>query len=139
MVDTIFICMLATDIAYGALHIISFASVYSTDDEYNLTPTFIVFWQDYFVIAGYALTNFILAGILRILMVNICWKPWQVVVYKISITLTSLLYIALGLLYIFGADSLSNQISDFNTEVDPVIDACYSDPNYFDIIPYLQR
>lgn len=31
MVDNIMICMLATDVAYAALHIVSFTSVYSTD------------------------------------------------------------------------------------------------------------
>jgi hypothetical protein len=30
--------MLGTDVAYAALHVISFCSVYSTDDEDNLVP-----------------------------------------------------------------------------------------------------
>jgi hypothetical protein len=139
MVDNIMICMLATNVAYAALHIVSFTAVYSTDSEYNLQPDFIIYWQDYFIIALYCCTNFAYVGIFRVLMVSIFWKPWQTIIYKLGIIISSLLYIAIGLLYIFGNDTLSKQVEDFNNELDPVIDYCYTDPEYFDAIPFLQR
>jgi len=61
----------------------------------------------------YTLTNFAYVGIFRILMVNVFWKSWQVILYKLMIIITSLFYVALGLVYIFGADTLSQQIDDF--------------------------
>lgn len=139
MVDNILICMLATDVAYTALHLISFCSIYSTDEEYNLVPVLEVLWQDYAVIILYAISNFALVGCFRVLMVYVYWRPWQIIVYKLTIILTSLLYIALGLVYIFGEDTLSKQVDDFSTEMYPLIDYCYEDPDYFFIIPFLQR
>lgn len=56
-----------------------------------------------------------------------------------GIILSSIAYIAIGLVYIFGYDSLSEQVDAFNTEIDPIIDYCYSDSFFFDLIPYLQR
>jgi hypothetical protein len=47
-------------------------------------------------------------------MVNVFWKPWQIIIYKLVIILTSLMYIALGLVYIFGSDTLDQQVSDFS-------------------------
>lgn len=133
------ICMLATDVAYAALHIVSFTAVYSSDEEYNLTPEFVIYWQDYLVIALYCMVNLAYVGIFRVLMVSIYWKSWQTIIYKLGIILSSLAYIAIGLLYIFGSDTLSQQVDEFNAEVDPVIDYCYTDPEYFGSIPFLQR
>lgn len=110
MVDNIMICMLATDVAYAALHIVSFTAVYSSDEEYNLTPEFIIYWQDYLVIGLYCMVNLAYVGIFRVLMVSIYWKSWQTIVYKLGIILSSLAYIAIGLLYIFGSDTLSQQV-----------------------------
>lgn len=72
-------------------------------------------------------------------MVNIYWRPWQTIIYKMSIVISSLIYIAIGLVYIFGNDSLSKQVDDFNAEVDPIIDFCFNTTEYFSEIPYFQR
>lgn len=72
-------------------------------------------------------------------MVSIYWKAWQTIIYKLGIIISSLAYIAIGLLYIFGSDTLSQQVDDFNSEINPVIDYCYTDPEYFGSIPFLQR
>lgn len=72
-------------------------------------------------------------------MVSIYWKPWQTIIYKLGIIVSSIAYIAIGLVYIFGYDSLSEQVNGFNGEIDPIIDYCYTDALFFDIIPFLQR
>lgn len=56
------------------------------------------------------MTNLAYVGIFRVLMVSIYWKSWQTIVYKLGIILSSLAYIAIGLLYIFGSDTLSQQV-----------------------------
>jgi hypothetical protein len=122
MVDNILITMLAADVAYAALHVVTFTATYSTDDEYNFVPEFILVWQDILVIALYCLTNLAMIGIFRILMVNIYWRPYQVIVYKLAIVFSSLIYIAVGLVYIFGDDSLSKQVDEFNLYLDQFID-----------------
>lgn len=141
LVDNILICMLAADVAYAALHIVSFTATYSTDDEYNLQSEFVIYWQDYVVIALYCVTNWAFIGIFRVLMVNIYWQAWQTIVYKMAIVLSSLIYIGIGLVYIFGNDALSKQVDDFNNELDQIIDFCYSDNStqFFSDIPFLQR
>ena len=72
-------------------------------------------------------------------MVSIYWRSWQTIIYKMGIIVSSIAYIAIGLVYIFGYDSLSEQVDGFNAEIDPIIDYCYSDSFFFDIIPFLQR
>ena len=72
-----------------------------------MVPEFQVYWQDILVIAFYCIANMTYVGIFRILMVNIYWKPWQTLVYKMGIIISSIAYIAIGLVYIFGLDSLS--------------------------------
>lgn len=72
-------------------------------------------------------------------MVNVFWKSWQVILYKLMIIITSLFYVALGLVYIFGADTLSQQIDDFTNQVDPIIADCYLNSTFFEAIPYLTR
>lgn len=47
------------------------------------------------------------------------------------------MYIALGLVYIFGSDTLDQQVGDFSAEMDPIIDECFNDPDFIFIVPYL--
>jgi predicted membrane protein len=111
------ICGLATDVAYGAIHILSFASIYNTDDNGELVQDLAIAWQDIIIIILYILTNLIYAGCFRILMVHIYWKPWQIILYKLMITLSSILYIALGLMYLFGKNTLNESVESFNNEI----------------------
>lgn len=50
-------------------------------------------------------------------MSNIYWKPWQTVVYKLAIAISSLAYVVMGLVYIFGYDSLSKLVEDFDKDL----------------------
>lgn len=106
--------MLAADVAYAALHVVCFTATYSSDEEGNLQTEFIIFWQDYLIIGLYCLTNLAFIGIFRVLMVAIYWRQWQTIVYKLSIVISSLIYIGIGLVYIFGNDGLSRQVDEFN-------------------------
>lgn len=85
------------------------------------------------------MTNWAFIGIFRVLMVNIYWQPWQTIVYKMAIVLSSLIYIGIGLVYIFGDDALSKQVDDFNYELGQIIDFCYNTTEFFSDIPFLQR
>jgi len=117
LIDNMLICGLATDVAYGAIHILSFASIYNTDDNGELVQDLAIAWQDIIIIILYILTNLIYAGCFRILMVHIYWKPWQIILYKLMITLSSILYIALGLMYLFGKNTLNESVESFNNEI----------------------
>jgi hypothetical protein len=63
-------------------------------------------WQDILIILLYFLTNLTYCGVFRIIMVNTDWKPCQVLILKLSIILSSLTYIAVGLIYISGSDTI---------------------------------
>lgn len=133
--------MLATDIAYSILHVVCFTAVYSTDDQSNLEADYEILWEDVLVISEYCLTNLAFVGIFRIMMSNIYWKPWQTVLYKLAIVVSSLFYVVMGLVYIFGYDSLSKQVDDFNKDLEEVFNYLYAsnDANEREYIPYYQR
>jgi hypothetical protein len=58
-----------------------------------------------------------MTGIFRILMAYIDWKPCEVVIYKIGIIGSSLIYLIVGFVYYSGKDEVNNQIEAFKEGV----------------------
>lgn len=98
--------MLAANVTYAALHVIYFCGIYSSDYYFIVGVEYIVNWQDIVIIILYSITNLTYSGIFRILMVNVDWKPCQMIVLKLLIILSSLAYITVGLIYISGKDTI---------------------------------
>ena len=98
--------MLAANVTYAALHVIYFCGIYSSDYYFIVGVEYIVNWQDIVIIILYSITNLTYPGIFRILMVNVDWKPCQMIVLKLLIILSSLAYITVGLIYISGKDTI---------------------------------
>jgi hypothetical protein len=73
----------------------------------------VIAWQDYLIIMLFIVTNFVFAGAFRVLMVNVFWKPGQIIIYKLVMAIFSLLYMAAGIVYLWGYDSLDINVSEF--------------------------
>lgn len=58
----------------------------------------------------YFLTNLVAAGTIRVTITSITWKSWQVVILKLMVIGTSLLYFVLGLVYLFGKAPLDKAV-----------------------------
>lgn len=110
MVDNILISMIATNIAYAYLHIICFTTTYETDLNLVIVTDNVVVYEDLLCIFLYCITNLAFTGIFRILMVYVDWKPWQIIIYKMSIIGSSMTYVVVGLIYLAGNDQVSAQI-----------------------------
>jgi hypothetical protein len=87
----------------------------------------------------YVFTNLAYTGAFRVLMVNVYWKPWQVVIFKVIVIFTSLLYVAFGFIYLIGSDSLTNSVDQFNQSIDELIYASYLDSTFSPDIFFYQK
>ena len=105
--DNIALCLWGTNISYAALHIINFAGSYSQDYYLRIEVTYDVSVQDVFVIIFYCLANICFTGAFRLLIKYIEWKPCQLVIYKISVIICSLIYIGVGFVYVVGLTALN--------------------------------
>lgn len=113
MIDNILICMVSTNVAYAYLHIASFTTTYETDYNYVIQTKNEIYAVDITCIILYCFTNFTMTGIFRILMVYIDWKPCEVVIYKLGIVGSSLIYLIVAFVYYSGKDEVNNQIEAF--------------------------
>lgn len=59
----------------------------------------------------YCVANLTLAGCFRILIAQVNWNSYQIIIYKIVVVLCSLGYIGIGFVYITGLNELSAQAS----------------------------
>lgn len=75
-------------------------------------------WQDIMIMIFYVITNFAMIGCFRVLMVNIKWSAWKVIIYKLAIIISSIFYIVLGVICLYGQDSLSKFADDMQEYVE---------------------
>lgn len=98
-----FIAEITSDISYISLHINYFGN-----DLFN--NVYILVWQDYIVMILNVAANFAMVGAIRVLIVRMKWYPWQVVILKLFLLISSLLYVAIGIYYQATADSCTSAI-----------------------------
>lgn len=117
LLDNIMVCMLGADVAYAALHIVNFTASYSSDEYYFIEANYEISVEDVFVIIFYCLCNLSFAGVFRLIMKYVNWEPYKVIIFKASIVISSLAYIAVGFAYIAGKTELSGAVDDYRKAV----------------------
>jgi len=66
--------------------------------------------QNIVVLLLYCLTNLVATGCLRIIILSVNWKKWQIITLKILMGAASLLYFIMGLIYLFGKAPIDKAI-----------------------------
>jgi hypothetical protein len=61
----------------------------------------------------YSITNLAISGAVRILCTSVHWKHWQVILIKIIMGGSAILYFVLGLVILLGKDSLDVAVEHF--------------------------
>lgn len=104
--DTLLIAEIVSAIAYIGLHIAYFCADY-------YTRTVLVTWQDYAVMGLYVCSNFAMLGAFRVTMIRVKWSAAQIIIIKLFVIMSSMAYILVGVIFLFGYDSCSSAFSDF--------------------------
>lgn len=113
LLDNILVTMLAACISYVFVHLNTFCSVYVQSSSTLLDSLKLIDWQDYIIMLLYIFTNFCFAGVFRVLMVCLSWKPWQIKLYKLVATALSCLYIIAGMIYLMRNSTLAMTVSKY--------------------------
>lgn len=66
--------------------------------------------QNIVVMLLYQVTNLVATGCLRMIILSVNWRNWQIITLKILIGASSLLYFILGLIYLFGKSPMDKAI-----------------------------
>lgn len=108
-----------------------------------------IYAEDIACIFLYCFTNFALAGAFRVLMVYVSWRPCEVIIYKLGIIGSSLIYLIVGFVYYSGKDGVNEQIDTFKEGVINLIEILWwqkgyteengLNPIFITIAIYLQR
>ena len=101
------VCVIASNICYGSLHLIYLCSNV-TDSSYTITTVDVIY------ILLFVLNNFAFMGHFRVSLVHFKWELKYTLTFKILVFTSSLSYFAYGILIIIGQDNLSILLNEAN-------------------------
>jgi hypothetical protein len=113
MIDNMLIYEISSDITYGALHFEYFCRDFY-QVSYNVT------WQDISFYILFVLVNFVFVGSFRLTIRKVKWSSCQLILLKVCIIVSSISYIAVGFLFIYGKDKLDVMLSNEKSKVNGI-------------------